>query len=90
MVATSERKRIAHKRPPVGTTWTANYKERSYTAQIVEVKEFSAGWGVQYRRQLFSSPSAAAEAITGYKTNGWTFWHSSQTSGRRPHPRPSN
>jgi len=64
VVATSERKHIAREWPPVGTTLTAKYKGKSYTAQIVEVKEFPAGRGVKYGKRVFSSHSAAAKAIT--------------------------
>ena len=90
MVATSERKHIARELPPVGTTLTAKCKGKSYTAQIVKVKEFPVGRGVKYGNHIFTSLSAAAKAVTHYQISGWAFWHSSQTSGRRPHPRPSN
>ena len=86
MVATSERKRIAHKLPAVGSTLTRKYKGQPYTAKIVRVN----GRAVKYGNRIFFSPSAAAKAVTGYDINGWTFWRSSQTSGRRLHPRPSN
>ena len=88
MVATPERKRC--ELPPVGTTLTRKFKGRSYTAQIVRVKALPAGRGVKCRNRISTSLSAAAKAITGYETSGPVFWRWSQTSGRRPHPRPSN
>ena len=86
MVATSERKRIAHKLPPVGSTLTHKYRGQPYTAKIVRVN----GRAVKYGNRIFFSPSAAAKAVTGCDINGWTFWHLAETSGRRPHPRRSN
>jgi len=88
MVATSERK--PYELPPVGTTLTHKYKGRPHTAQIVKVEALPARRAVKYRNQIFTSLSAAAKAVTHYNNNGWTFWRWSQTSGRRPHPRPSN
>jgi hypothetical protein len=88
MVATSERKRC--ELPPAGSTLTHKYKGRPCTAKIVRVKALPAGRAVKYRNQIFTSLSAAAKAVTHYEISGPDFWHRAKTSGRRPHPRPSN
>jgi len=80
MVATSERKGKRRELPPVGTPLTANYKGRSYTAQIVEVKDLPVGRAVKYRNQIFTSLSAAGKAVTHRETRGPRFWDHAETS----------
>lgn len=58
---------------PDGTDLRAVYKGESYMGQIVE------GQWIDPSGNVFSSPSAAASAITGNNVNGLRFWE-----GRRP------
>lgn len=52
---------------PIGTKFRGTYKGKSSTAIVCEK-------GLQCNGEYFTSPSAAAVAITGQPTNGWTFW----------------
>ena len=79
MTSKRQRKKIARQLPPVGTTLTATYRGRTYSAVIVEAKDRPAGRAVKYGDQLFASLSAAAKAVTGHSTNGWVFWQPAET-----------
>lgn len=35
--------------------------------------------GIRIGKTLYTSPSAAAEAISGSPSNGWLFWHLTST-----------
>lgn len=61
---------------PSGTELRARYKGQVYLAEIVEGKWLSSR-GVE-----FSSPSAAASAITGTTVNGWRFWEAKRPGDR--------
>jgi hypothetical protein len=66
-----------HKRralPPIGTRLKGRYLKINYTAEIVSLPSTADGRGVKYRKKVFPSMSAAAEAITNHSTNGWRFW----------------
>ncbi|MBW9116621.1 DUF4357 domain-containing protein [Rhizobium cauense] len=52
---------------PHGTELRANYKGKTYEAGVVDGVWMQNG-------QPQTSPSAAANAITGNSVNGWTFW----------------
>ena len=52
---------------PHGTDLRANYKGTTHVAKIVDGEWIQNG-------QAQTSPSAAADAITGNSVNGWTFW----------------
>lgn len=53
---------------PAGAEFLAEYKGKSYTATSKNGKlELSDG-------RVFTTPSAAAVAITGSNVNGWRFW----------------
>jgi hypothetical protein len=52
---------------PHGTELRANYKGITHVAKIGD------GEWIQ-NDQAQTSPSAAADAITGNSVNGWTFW----------------
>lgn len=72
--------RAAKREPlPIGTKGFTNYKGREYTIEVV-----NADTGIGYRvgRSVFTSPSAAAKAITGRETNGWVFWHLEEATKR--------
>ena len=53
---------------PNGTSLRARYKGLEYTGRIHENK-----W-IDHQGMEHSSPSAAANAITGTTVNGWRFW----------------
>lgn len=52
---------------PFGTKFRATYKGQIYQASVT-------GSGLVFRGESYSSPSAAAMAITEKPVNGWTFW----------------
>lgn len=52
---------------PHGTELRTNFNGRVYVAKIDD-------GGILYEGKKYTTVSAAAEAITGYQTNGWTFW----------------
>jgi hypothetical protein len=52
---------------PHGTDLRATYKGTTHVAKIID------GEWIQ-NEQAQTSPSAAADAITGNSVNGWTFW----------------
>jgi len=80
MTAKRQRKPIARQLPPAGTILTATHKGEAHTATIVEAKDRPAGRAVKYGDQLFPSLSAAASAVTGHATNGWTFLRAAEKS----------
>jgi hypothetical protein len=54
---------------PDGTLFRANYKGRTYTAEIRN------GLWTDSDGSVRNSPSEAAVKITGKAWNGWRFWH---------------
>ena len=50
-----------------GTKIESTTRSRPATATVDET-------GIRYQGELFGSLQAAAIAITGYRTNGWSFW----------------
>jgi hypothetical protein len=54
---------------PDGTVFRANYKGRTYTAEI------KSGHWVDSDGTTRTSPSEAAVRITTKNWNGWRFWH---------------
>lgn len=52
---------------PAGTEFRASYKGRQFTGVVTDGALIVDG-------KKFSSPSAAAVAITGSAVNGWRFW----------------
>lgn len=54
-----------------GAQLHGQYRGKSYKAEIVKSGE---GIGVRQGRKVYSSLSAAAEAITGHAMNGRVFW----------------
>lgn len=61
---------------PNGTELRARYKGNQHFARISDGKWFNADGGE------FSSPSAAAGAITGTTVNGWRFWEAKRPGDR--------
>lgn len=55
-----------------------NYYGQDYTAELVEV---DGGIKVRYDNQVYNSPTAAAEALTSTRVNGWKFWRVRDTNG---------
>lgn len=56
--------------PPVGTDISGKYKGREFFGVVTE-----EGIKIEGVDGVFTSMSAAAQAVTGKKTiNGWTFW----------------
>lgn len=54
---------------PEGTQFRANYKGRTYTAEVRN------GMWTDSDGSVRNSPSEAAVKITGKPWNGWRFWH---------------
>lgn len=57
--------------PDAGAVYTKTYKRKTYTLEAVErhgIVRYALG------DKEYSSPTAAAMAITGYNTNGPAFW----------------
>jgi len=52
---------------PHGTRFRAHHHGQLYEAVVND-------GALVYQGKRYSSPSAAARAITGYQTNGWIFW----------------
>lgn len=52
---------------PDGTELRAEYKGKAYSARVANGEWTQDG-------KTYSSPSAAAYAVTGSSVNGWTFW----------------
>lgn len=52
---------------PDGTQFRVFYKKDEHTAQV-------SNGALVYGGQRYSSPSAAAIAVTGGNVNGWRFW----------------
>jgi hypothetical protein len=52
---------------PAGTEFRAQHGDRWHYAKV-------EGGALVAGQERYRSPSGAARAITGYTTNGWTFW----------------
>lgn len=52
---------------PAGTEFRGKSKNQTYTARVEK-------GGLFYDGKKYSSPSAAASAVTGTPNNGWRFW----------------
>lgn len=63
--------RRAHKLPKVGDTFNRIFKQVQYTMTVVE-----DGKRIGYKvgKNVYRSPSAAAESVTQTAVNGWKFW----------------
>lgn len=59
---------------PNGSLLRATHKGKSYAVQIVD------GRWLSDNELSYSSPSAAASAITGNNANGWRFWQAKRPS----------
>jgi hypothetical protein len=57
---------------PAGAKGHATHKGKQHTLLVI-----NTDGRVLYKvgRDTYPSPSGAARAITGYKVNGWRFWH---------------
>ena len=64
-------KRKERKLPQSGSSFSRTFKGETYTMEVVK----EAG-GVRYKvgREVYSSLSGAAKAITKTDVNGWVFW----------------
>lgn len=64
-------KRRERKPPEPGNKYKKTYKGETYTLRVV-----SASGRIAYRvgSDTYSSPTAAAKAITENEVNGWKFW----------------
>ena len=58
--------------PKVGTNYTRQFKNRTYTMNVVRAAD-----GVAYAvgKKTFKTPTGAAKSITGSEVNGWEFWN---------------
>jgi len=52
---------------PAGTEFRASYKGQTILGKV-------AGGMLNVNGKMYTSPSAAAVAITGNPVNGWVFW----------------
>jgi len=68
------RKKIERHLPAIGTILVAHYKGNQYTAKIVENPDFPEKIAVNFNEVRYKSMTAAAIAVTGCSTNGWSFW----------------
>jgi hypothetical protein len=61
-----------HVMPPVGSTFTHDFKGKLVSMTVVKQND-----KVVYRvsGKNYSSPTAAANSVTGASINGWAFWH---------------
>jgi 3-methyladenine DNA glycosylase Mpg len=75
MTTERRRQKIARDLPALGTTLTGRFKGQTYSATIVEAEDSPTGKAVEYDGKRYTSPSAAAKAITGHSINGWLFWN---------------
>jgi hypothetical protein len=68
---TATAERIDDRQMKAGVQLRGRYRGKVYRAEIVEHGD---GVGVRQGRKVYSSLSAAAEAITGHAMNGRVFW----------------
>jgi hypothetical protein len=52
---------------PAGTEFRAHHDDRWHYAKV-------EGGALVAEGERYHSPSGAARVVTGYTTNGWTFW----------------
>jgi hypothetical protein len=69
------RQKIARDLPALGTTLTGRFKGQTYSATIVAAEDSPTGKAVEHNGKRYTSPSAAAKAVTGHSINGWLFWN---------------
>ena len=77
MTTKHRRQKIARDLPAPGTALTGRFKGQTYSATIVEAEDSPTGKVVEYDGKRYTSPSAAAKAVTGHSINGWLFWQAS-------------
>jgi hypothetical protein len=56
----------------IGTKFTKKYKEKTYQLKVVH---HHGRLAYQLKKEVFSSPSAAAKSLTKTEVNGWVFWN---------------
>ena len=57
--------------PPVGEQFNREFGKKQYHMTVVKTEQ---GVGYKVGNKVYTSPSAAAKAITNNSTNGWVFW----------------
>lgn len=62
--------------PKIGDQLVHKFRKRpgSVIAKVVSVDTESGEVSVQIGSQTYASLSAAAQAISGHASNGWTYW----------------
>jgi len=75
MTTERHRQKIARDLPALGTTLTGRFKGQTYSATIVAAEDSPTGKAVEHNGKRYTSPSAAAKAVTGHSINGWLFWN---------------
>ena len=76
----AEKQSPASNKAPVFNNKTLPLKAK-HKGKIYGARLLSCGKRVQYGDKLYSSPSAAAKAITGSSVNGWSFWLAQASPG---------
>lgn len=64
-------KRKQRKEPPVGSKFQRVYKHNCFTLEVVR---HQGRISYKVKDTAYSSPSAAAKAVTNSSVNGWVFW----------------
>lgn len=68
--------RIKRALPEIGDQLVHKFRKKSGSviAEVISVDTESGAVFVQVEGQIYSSLSAAALAVSGYASNGWTYW----------------
>ncbi len=63
--------RKERKLPMAGMIFTRKFKDKKYSLTVIELDG-----KIQYElgKEIFNSPTGAAQSITKNPTNGWNFW----------------
>lgn len=73
---------IANRSLPSGTKLVASYKKQSYSCTVGQDEDDRRYYLLADGRR-FTSPSAAANTITGTSVNGWRFWSDADSNAER-------
>jgi hypothetical protein len=64
-------KRKERKLPKAGMIFTKRHKGKDYSLTVIEIDG-----QIKYKigKNVFNSPTAAAQSLVKYNINGWAFW----------------
>lgn len=71
--AAMSRRRPRRTVPPVGTGLAHQFRDGRWVTATIEARTFPDSLGLEVERRVYRTPSAAARALTGIPTNGWSF-----------------